>query len=170
MNANNSKTVYSSGSVSLVETETLRGKRVLLDMGNDAVLVVPRTKMDTYILTTQRRLGKDEEIYEFPSGGIKPDESPETAAARELLEETGATGKLTFVAKVEPLSGLVRFNVYVFVADLDSMSESAKALEAHEKVSTVEFTKEELLKKVRSLEVVDGYIVLGLGVLALGNV
>ena len=152
-----------------METETPRGNRVLLDVGGDAVLVIPRTKVGTYILTTQRRLGKDEEIYEFPSGGIKAGESTEAAATRELLEETGAKGQLTFIAKVEPLSGLVKFNVNVFVADIESISKTAKALELHEEVSTVELTKEDLLKKIRSLEVVDGYIILGLGALALDN-
>lgn len=166
MNTHNSKIVYSSGPVSLIETETLRGKRVLLDMGGDAVLIIPRTKVGTYILTTQHRVGKNDEIYEFPSGGIKANEPPEAAAARELLEETGAKGKLTFLAKVEPLSGLVKFNIYIFLADVDSISESAKELEVHEEVLTVEFTKEELLEKIHSLEVVDGYIMLGLGALA----
>jgi len=169
MNITKSRIVYSSGPISLVETETPRGKRVLLDLGSDAVLVVPRTGIDTYILTVQRRLGRDGEIYEFPSGGIKPGESPEAAAARELLEETGARGELTFIAKVEPLSGLVKFNIYIFVADIDSVSESAKALEAYENVSTVELTKKELFEKIHSLRVVDGYIVLGLGALALDN-
>lgn len=164
---NKNKLIYQNGSITFSEIETLRGKRILLDMGSDAVLIIPRLKDGRYVLTTQTRVGKDGATYEFPSGGIKPNESPEEAATRELLEETGAIGKLTFIAKVEPLSGLVKFNVYVFAADIDSMSESAKALEAHEEVVTVELTEHELMEKIRSLKVVDGYVLLGLGALAL---
>lgn len=161
------KLVYQNGPITFSEIETLRGKRILLDMGSDAVLIIPRLKDGRYVLTTQTRVGKDGATYEFPSGGIKPNESPEAAAARELLEETGAKGKLTFVAKVEPLSGLVKFNIHIFVADIETISESNKALEEHEEVATVEFAEHELMEKIRSLKVVDGYVLLGLGALAL---
>ena len=164
---NKNKLVYQNGPITLSEIETLRGKRILLDMGSDAVLIIPRLKDGRYILTTQTRVGKGGATYEFPSGGIKPNESPEEAATRELLEETGAKGKLTFVAKVEPFSGLVKFNIHIFVADIETMSESNKALEEHEEVATVEFTEHELMEKIRSLKVVDGYVLLGLGALAL---
>lgn len=167
MNNDNIKIVYTSGPISLKEFETPRGKRVLLDMGGDAVLIVPRTKRGTYILTTQRRIGKTDEVYEFPSGGIKAGERPEVAAARELLEEVGATGKLTPVAKVEPLSGMVKFIVYIFLADIADMSKEKISLEDHEEVSTIELTKEELLQKIKSLEVIDGYILFGLGALGI---
>ena len=163
MSTDQAAVIYELGALSLTEFETPRGKRILLDMGSDAVLIVPRTKDGKYILTVQNRIGSSEEVYEFPSGGIHPGESPEAAAARELLEETGATGNLKFIAKTEPLSGLVKFNIYIFIADIASVSEDTKNLEEHEEVSTVEFTKEELLQKIGSLETVDGYILLGLG-------
>ena len=86
MKTNNSKIIYSSGPVSLIEFESVRGKRVLLDMGGDAVMIVPRTTRNTYVLTAQKRVGSDALVYEFPSGGIKGGESPEEAAKRELLE------------------------------------------------------------------------------------
>ncbi len=169
MKTNNSKIVYSSGSVSLMEFETVRGKRVLLDMGGDAVMIVPYTAHNTYILTSQKRVGNDVLVYEFPSGGIKEGENPEEAAKRELLEETGATGRLKFITKVEPLSGLVKFNLYIFSAQVNGVSESDKVLEEHEYVSTVELDKKELIKKIKSFEKVDGYLILGLGVLELLN-
>lgn len=165
MNENHSKIIYMSGPVSLKEFTTPRGTRVLLDMGGDAVLIIPRTRRGTYILTVQKRLGNEIPVYEFPSGGIKKGEGPEEAAARELLEETGAVGTLTFVTKVEPLSGLVKFHVYIFLADIDEISEEKKSLDEHEDVSTIELTREELLRKIKSLEMTDGYLLLGLGAL-----
>jgi ADP-ribose pyrophosphatase len=136
-------------------------------MGGDAVMIVPRTTRNTYILTAQKRVGSDTPVYEFPSGGIKEGESPEEAAKRELQEETGATGTFEFITKVEPLSGLVKFSLYIFVAQVDGIVESDKAPEEHEDISTVELTKEQLVQKMKSLEKVDGYLALGLGALEL---
>lgn len=157
--------VYKSGALSLEEFETARGKRVILNVGCDAVLVVPRTKDGKFLVTVQRRTGKNEDVYEFPSGGINKGETPVAAAARELLEETGATGDLTYIMKAEPLSGLVKFNVFVFLANITNVSETAKSLEEHEDVTTVEITKEGLLKIIKNLETVDGYLLLGLSAL-----
>lgn len=159
--------VYKSDLISFYEINTPRGKRVSLDMGCDAVLIVPRTKDGKCILTRQRRIGSESEVYEFPSGGIKSGEEPIDAASRELLEETGAKGILTFVTKVEPLSGLVKFNLSIFLADVEEVSDSNKNLEEHENVETLIVSMDELLQMICSMEVVDGYLLLGLGALYL---
>lgn len=161
------KIVYQSGPVSLIEFDTLRGKRVTLDMGGDAVLIIPRLKNGDYILTTQVRPGKGVLTYEFPSGGIKSGEAPKDAAIRELLEETGATGDITFIKTVEPLSGIVKFNLHIFLVEVEEMAEDRKDPDDHEKVQTEILTQEELMEKIQELDVVDGYVILGLGALSL---
>src|SRR5258708_7310804 len=65
--------------------------------------VVALLREDGYILL-QLRDNKPEIVcpdqWALPGGGVEPNEDPEKAAERELLEETGynATGKLTFIS------------------------------------------------------------------------
>lgn len=167
MLSNDTKPVYKAGNVSLHEITTPRGKRVLLDLGCDAVLIIPRTRERKYILTVQKRPGTNSHVYEFPSGGIKSGETSHEAAARELLEETGARGKLSFITKVEPLSGVVRFTLSIFLAEVEEVAETDKALEPHEEVGTVTLSMDELMNAVQHMEAIDGYILLGLGALYL---
>ncbi|MCK4918620.1 MAG: NUDIX hydrolase [Candidatus Pacebacteria bacterium] len=161
----NQKVVYQSGLLSLIEMQTNRGKRVSLDMGGDAVLIIPRTKEGNYVLTVQTRHGKKEEVYEFPSGGIRDGETPQDAATRELLEETGAFGKMQFLTTTEPLSGLVKFKVHIFYSDIETMSKEKMNLDKNEKLETVELSHDELITKILSFNIIDGYILLGLGAL-----
>jgi ADP-ribose pyrophosphatase len=57
--------------------------------GSDAVLVLARTVDEQWILVRQFRPAMREYTLEFPAGSIDNEETPEEAAARELLEETG---------------------------------------------------------------------------------
>lgn len=54
--------------------------------------------------------------YESPGGIIEPDEEPESCAHRELLEETGFTvDRLTLIATLEPMPGLVQTPHYIYL-------------------------------------------------------
>lgn len=55
----------------------------------DAVLVLARTEEGKWILVKQFRPAMRECTLEFPAGSVDPQEHPQTAAARELFEETG---------------------------------------------------------------------------------
>lgn len=51
------------------------------------------------ICVKQFRPGPGKMLHELPGGYIDPGETPEQAAAREMLEETGYTGDIKFVTK-----------------------------------------------------------------------
>ncbi len=63
-------------------------RRVVLD-GPDWVNVICRTQENTYLIVRQIRHGIGQTTWEIPAGSVDPLESPEHAAAREVLEETG---------------------------------------------------------------------------------
>lgn len=55
----------------------------------DGVIVLAVTERREIILVRQFRPSLGKHTIEFPAGGVDGDETPEAAAARELLEETG---------------------------------------------------------------------------------
>ena len=60
-----------------------------VSLSGDAVIVVPMLKTGEVLLQKTYKHGCGEVIYEFPAGMIDSGESPEQAAKRELMEETG---------------------------------------------------------------------------------
>lgn len=55
--------------------------------GISAAIIVSEDK----VLMVRRRIGEGELLWQFPAGGIEDGETPEDAAVRETLEETGLT-------------------------------------------------------------------------------
>lgn len=55
----------------------------------DAVMIIPITRDDEFIILKQFRPAINDYIYEFPAGLIDDNEDISTAARRELYEETG---------------------------------------------------------------------------------
>jgi len=58
------------------------------------VAVLALTDDQKVVLACQYRPGPEAVLMEMPGGAVEPGESPERAAARELLEETGCVGDL----------------------------------------------------------------------------
>jgi ADP-ribose pyrophosphatase len=58
-------------------------------MSPNAVCVVARPTPEQVILIRQYRHATGQTLTEIPAGGLKPNEDPKLAAARELEEETG---------------------------------------------------------------------------------
>lgn len=87
-----------------------------IDDNSDSVQILPVTE-DGHVITVQQfRAGIEMETVELPGGSLEKGEDPLKAAERELLEETGFEGELTFLGKVNynPYS---TGNRYMFVAE-----------------------------------------------------
>jgi 8-oxo-dGTP pyrophosphatase MutT (NUDIX family) len=94
--------------------------KVALIKAPDWVCVVPLVKkdgVDHCLMVRQFRQGAGEITYEFPAGTMEEGEAPEAAAARELLEETGAKGRLTLMGQVNPNPAMMTNTQYLYAAE-----------------------------------------------------
>ena len=80
--------------------------------GGKVVCILPLTMDNQVLLTKQFRPAQEKILIEIPGGGININENEDEAATRELLEETGYTGKLEFVGTSlqSAYSTLIRYN------------------------------------------------------------
>ncbi|BCW12641.1 hypothetical protein NtRootA4_37020 [Arthrobacter sp. NtRootA4] len=70
--------------------------------GPDSAAVLAFTPEASHVvLFEQFRVGPERSLLELPGGYLSPNESPETAATRELLEETGYQAGSTYYAGAE---------------------------------------------------------------------
>jgi ADP-ribose pyrophosphatase len=69
----------------------------------DWINIIPLTSDGQVVLIEQHRHGTGEISLEIPGGMVDPGESPASAAARELFEETGyETSEVVFLGKTRP--------------------------------------------------------------------
>jgi 8-oxo-dGTP pyrophosphatase MutT (NUDIX family) len=81
------------------------------------VNVVALTDDDRVVLVRQWRHGAGEVTLEIPGGAVDPGESPQAAAERELLEETGFRARaLESLGVLNPNPALFGNRVHTFVA------------------------------------------------------
>lgn len=86
---------------------------------NGAVCVIPVTAENEVICVRQYRYAVGETLLEIPAGKLDSvDEDPESAALRELREETGARcGKLTYLGKYLGSPAILSECIYMYLAE-----------------------------------------------------
>lgn len=113
----------------------------------DWVNVIALTEAREVVFIEQFRHGIEESIVEIPGGMIDKGEEPETAAKRELLEETGfASDEWIFLGKSRPNPAIQNNTIFHFLA-LNCEKTEETSFDEHENV----VTKLERLENVETI-------------------
>lgn len=113
----------------------------------DWVNVIALTEKSRVVLIEQFRHGAERIVLEIPGGMVDAGESPETAARRELLEETGfSSDEFIFLGKSRPNPALQNNWIHHFLA-LDCRKTEATNFDEHESI----FTKTVALSEIENL-------------------
>lgn len=124
-----------------------------------AVGILAITRDNLVILTKQFRPGPNEILSELPGGYIEIGETPELAAERELLEETGYKGNARLVTKAYDCAYSTMERYCVVITDCEKVAD--QNLEKNEFSEVVLMTISEfrdLLKNGMNTDVEVGYI------------
>lgn len=119
--------------------------------GGAAILLAPNPT--SFLLAYQYRYPIDNWIYDLPGGGIKKGESPEEAAIRECIEETGYRPlRLKKLIEYYPSPGRSDGLLHIFFCDVaekvkDGQSSNADPAEHVEGIAMKKGELEGLIKK-----------------------
>ena len=101
---------------------------------HDSVSVVITNGRGDVLLTHHRRYTTGQLEWEVPAGRVEVGESPETAAHRECLEETGCTlRELRYLCWHNPSNGMSDLKMHVFAARVNTESALAETNEVESK-------------------------------------
>ena len=157
--------IFSKGPIHLVDCEVRMpsGKilsRQILEHGG-AVVIIPKTGSDRYILIRQFRFAANDWLWEFPAGGIEPGETLRKTAARELAEETGLRPRrLRKLFRFYPTPGVSGEIMYLYEAG-DLVPDSRPGDE-DEEIEKHEFTLRQMAQMIRQGKICDGKTILGI--------
>lgn len=123
--------------------------------------VFPLTKDNQVVLVRQYRPGPEKMMLDLPAGGISAGERAEDAAERELLEETGYRGRMSFLAKNPLLAYSTQWKYIYLAQDCEKVQE--QTLDEDEFIEVKLVSLAEFRTLIRSGEFTDadaGYIAL----------
>jgi len=136
--------------------ELPNGRTVDLDLVRHpgAAAVVPFLDENRILMIRQYRFATGGEILEIPAGKLDPGETPETCAARELLEETGyRAGRLEKLGAIWTSPGFTNEVIHLYSAfDLEVAEQQ---LEPDEIIELVPMTLTQALETIRRSAIFD---------------
>ncbi|MDE9753836.1 NUDIX hydrolase [Staphylococcus delphini] len=121
---------------------------------NGAVAICALTPEQQVILVKQYRKTLEQELLEIPAGKLEPGEDRESAAMRELEEETGYKAKkLTLIGEVYGTPGFSNEKISVYFAD--DLVEGEVNLDEDEFVEKVLYSLEDVKKAIEARTIED---------------
>ncbi|WP_438798088.1 NUDIX hydrolase [Staphylococcus pseudintermedius] len=121
---------------------------------NGAVAICALTPDQQVILVKQYRKALEQELLEIPAGKLEPGEDRESAAMRELEEETGYKAKkLTLIGEVYGTPGFSNEKISVYYAD--NLVEGKVNLDEDEFVEKVLYSLDDVKKAVEARTIED---------------
>ena len=136
--------------------ELPNGRTVDLDLVRHpgAAAVVPFLDENRILMIRQYRFATGGEILEIPAGKLDPGETPETCAARELLEETGyRAGRLEKLGAIWTSPGFTNEVIHLYSAfDLEVAEQQ---LEPDEIIELVPMPLTQALETIRRSAIFD---------------
>jgi ADP-ribose pyrophosphatase len=161
----NSEVLY-TGKVFRLQRDTViepGGVRVERDIivHPGSVVVLPIFEDGRILLIRQYRHSVGEFLWELVAGRKEPDETPEVAAGRELLEETGYSAKrLRKLCRVVPTPGFVNEWMWIYAAE--KLAQGAAQPEEDEKITPRKFTLKQVDTMIQRGTLRDAKSIVGL--------
>ena len=141
-------------------------KRYSIIEAVDWVNVIALTRDDQVVLIKQYRVGVEKVCLEIPGGMVDPGEDPETAAKRELVEETGYTAKTWHhLATLAPNPALFTNYLHSYLA-LDAERTHEQKLEGSEVVNVRTMPLENVSRILRRGDIEHALVVAAFGHMA----
>ena len=135
----------------------------------DWVNIIALTRDKQVVLIKQFRHGAEEIILEIPGGMIDEGEDVETAARRELVEETGYSATdFVYLGKSRPNPALQNNWIYHYLAS-DCEKTGETAFDEHESVTTKLVPLSEIENLIKSEQITHALAVAGFYYLDLHN-
>lgn len=120
----------------------------------DAVMVIPITEDNEFVILKQFRPAINDYIYEFPAGLIDAGEDIDTAAKRELYEETGLSSiSMEMIVKPSYTSvGMTDESIAVVKAIVQGEISNANA-EEDEEIEIIKIKREDMTNFIKEKNV-----------------
>lgn len=125
----------------------------------DWVNIIALTKTNEIVLIEQFRHGIEKTILEIPGGMVDENEDAETAARRELLEETGfSSDEFILLGKTLPNPAIQSNTIYHYLA-LNCEKTREPEMDEHESVATRLVPREEIKNLIVKGEITHALVI-----------